>query len=261
MNTKNNVVKLHPEIMHLMPVVPSRKRVKGYEITRKWGAVKLTATAPESLNHHDLITLGFLARAHQRGQYEAAEPSSDGKERVKVVLDVTEVVKERGLHNKMPNRRSFINSVVRWHHTHLKIEDADRVRHTWLVSDVEYDKQFKHVEVYANKAWLDWCIRNGIIVHLQRLVKYRDHGVAVLVDAWLQSTKQRTGKGYAFRDKVSEEELFALIDPYGKKQNHHLRQELKEAFVLLEQAGLPPYVYDRVTRSWFRADFLANREI
>jgi len=247
-----NTTKMHHRIMHTLPFVPSRKRQKGFEIVRHYGTWSLHMKAFETLNHYDLITLLFLAKRYLEHDFQdLGRREDDGRRLVRVDIDLEQLVKERGLHNKRPNRHSVVASLERLMNCNFTVISEEGRTSAWVIAALHHDKQEKNVEVDCNARFLEWCAR-GILVNLGRLVAYGDNGVAVLVDTYLQGRKQQKDGRWVYRDWVGENELFGLLDPHKKMPRFRLRQQLGGAFGLLEQHGMPRYTYNRARRRWER---------
>lgn len=260
MTFRHHVTRMHHRVMHALPFVPSRKRKRGFQIVRRWGKWILKVEALETLNHYDLITLLLLSRSYLEGDFQDLGVGNDDRRRVRIRLDVERLTRERGLLNKKVNRMTFIKSLLRFKKCDLEFsypEDGEVIS-SWFLSDVKFDPEGRWAEVDANAKFLSMCAK-GIVVHWKRLASYGDDACAVILDAYLQGTKRKVGKTWKYRDWISEEEVFDLIDPDHSNPNKKNRQLAKNAFRKLEQAGLPSYRYDRVGRRWCRADFLDGR--
>lgn len=247
------LTKMHHRIMHAVPFVPSRKRQKGFEIVRNYGDWSLHMQAYETLNHYDLVTLLFLAKCYLQHEFEdLGYREDDGRRVVRIAIDLETLVKERGLHNERVNRHSVVLSIKRLMNCKFTIIAADGTETTaWIISAVSVDAKEKRVEVDCNARFLEWCAK-GILVNLGRLVKYGDHGVAILVDAYLQGTKQKKNGRWVYRDWIAENKLFELIDPHGQMPAYTLRQQLKKAFLLMASHGMPEYQYNKTRKRWER---------
>lgn len=250
----SNLTKMHHRIMHTLPFVASRKRQKGFDIVRHYGDWSLHMRAYETLNYYDLITLLFLAKRYLEQDYEdLGYREDDGRRVVRMALDLETLVKERGLHNQRTNRHSVVASLERLMDCKFTVITADGTKTAaWIIAALQVDRDEKRVEVDCNARFLDWCAK-GVLVNLGRLVQYRDNGVAVLVDTYLQGTKQRKGGRWMYRDWISEDKLFELIDPHDQVPAYKLRQQLKNAFALMSQHGMPKYTYNRTRKRWVRS--------
>jgi hypothetical protein len=253
---------MHHKIIHALPFVPSRKRSKGFEINRAWGNWELNIKAWETLNYYDLITLLLISRAYAEGEYKDISKSNDDRRRVRVTLDLSKLVKDRGVMNKATNRRTMLKSLLRLQGVNLTFKTEGSTQTSWLFSDVKADDKNISIEIDANARFLELCIRNGVLINWKRLAGYGDDGVAIIFDAFLQGTKVKHGKGWVYRDWISEEEAFELIDPEGAQETKELRRQSQKAFELMHDAGLPEYAYDKVYKRWRREDFrILNTEL
>lgn len=246
--------KMHHRIMHALPFVPSRKRRRFFEIERHYGGWSLKMQAFETLNHYDLITLLLVAREFLRGNYQDLgykDKDSDTRERVRIRLDLELLVKERGLHNKRPNRISLVMSLERFHKCHFEVRQGNEVTQSWIISDLRYDEAACWAEIDCNKRFLEWCAR-GILVNWRRLSAYGNNGNAVLIDAYLQGTKQRKHGRWVYRSWIDDDTAISIIDPHRKLPRKEAMRQIKEAFALMEQHGMPKYEYDKVYGRWVR---------
>jgi hypothetical protein len=249
-----NLSKMHHRIMHALPFVASRKRQKGFDIVRHYGDWSLHMRAYETLNYYDLITLLFIAKRYLEGDYEdLGYRENDGRRVVRLKLDLEVLVKERGLQNQRGNRHSIVASLERLMDCKFTVIEAGTKTAAWIIAALQADDQEKTVEVDCNARFLEWCAR-GVLVNLGRLVKYRDNGIAVLVDTYLQGTKQRKSEHWVYRSHIHETKLFELIDPHQQVPAHKLRQQLKYAFELMHKHGMPLYVYNKTRKRWERAE-------
>lgn len=250
-----NCTKIHHRIMHALPFVPSRKRKKGFEITRHYGDWSLKMQAFETLNHYDLITLLLVAREFLRGNYQdLGYKDNDIRKRVRICLDLELLVKERRLHNKRTNRMSLVMSLERFHKCHFEVRQGNEVTQSWIISDLRYDEaQARWAEIDCNARFLEWCAR-GILVNWRRLSAYGNNGNAVLIDAYLQGTKQRKHGRWVYRSWIDDDTAISIIDPHRELPRKEAMRQIKEAFALMEQHGMPRYEYDRVYRRWVRRE-------
>ena len=252
-NTKQNYSKLHHKIVHALPFVPSRKRQKGFEITRHYGNWSLTLKAWETLNYYDLITLLLMVRKYIERDFEV-KGKHDGRKLIAMKFDLTTLTKERELSNQFNNRKTLAKSFLRFKRVDLEFRYPDgSMVSSWLVYEVKADeKSWKTVEVLMNERFLEYCVDAGILLNWKRLSKYKDNGVAVILDAYLQGVKQRKGKSWKYRDWIDEKTVFKLIDPNSSQKSHHLKEQAKEAFSLMHDNGLPFYRYNNVYKRWER---------
>lgn len=248
-----NLTKMHHRIMHTLPFVPSRKRQKGFEIIRHFANWSLHMRAHETLNHYDLITLLFLAKRYLAQDYEdLGYRLDDGRRVVRLKIDLELLVKERGLDNHRNNRHSVVLSLERLMSCQFTVIEVDGSRTAaWIISGMRIDGDEKKVDVDCNARFLEWCGK-GILVNLGRLCAYKDNGVAVLIDAFLQGTKQKKGGRWMYREWVSEDVLFNIIDPHKTQARQRLRGYIKNAFALMAAHGLPHYFYNKTRRRWER---------
>jgi len=247
--------KMHHRVMHALPFVPSRKRQKGFEIERHYGDWSLKMEAFETLNHYDLITLLLIAREYLRGNFEElGYKDGDTRKRVRIRLDIVRLVKERGLHNQRTNRMSLIRSLERFHSCKFEVRQNGEITKSWVISDMRWDdEQGRWAEIDCNERFLSWCAK-GILVNWKRLSDYGNNGNAVLLDAYLQGTKQRKGGRWMYRNWIDADTAINIIDPHGQLPRKEAMRQLREAFAMMQRHGMPRYEYDRVYQRWVRQD-------
>jgi hypothetical protein len=249
-----NLSKMHHRIMHALPFLASRKRQKGFDLIRHYGDWSLHMRAYETLNYYDLVTLLFLAKRFLEQDYqELGYRDDDGRRVVRLSLDLELLVRERGLHNQRTNRHSVVASLERLMDCKFTVIESNGTKTAaWIISALQTDKHEKNVEVDCNARFLEWCSR-GVLVNLGRLVQYGDNGVAVIVDTYLQGTKRRAANGrWMYREWIRETDLFELIDPHKTQPHYKLRQQLRNAFALMQAHGMPQYTYNKLRKRWER---------
>lgn len=263
----SNYVKMNDKTLHFLPFVPSWKRKRDFEIVRKWGDVVLTLTAPETMNVTELITLSQMLQDYQSNPSEWIDGGNiDGTQVLKRTLDLSKLVKAKGLMNKLPNRRTVYKSIYRWYQAELLYtSNTDNwERHTRYIYEMKTSdkKSLKDVTVLVNKDFLEFCIQNGLMFNWGRLLQYGNNAYAQLLDAYIQGTRKaikgKKGNTYHYLSVYREERLFQAIGlndtdlPLKRK-----REELKMAFETIHKIGeLPKYLFDATHKQWQRADYI-----
>ena len=260
------LTRMDPDTLHFLPFLPSRNRENGMELERKWGKHVLKIRSFETLNAYDLITLMFITREYVNRGYVSGYIDIDkagGKREVaKVSLDVPSIMRDKGVLNKRKNREAFLRSVWRLKNTELIFfnQEEKRYRYTYYIYEFDVDKDIYQIVIYANKKFVDFILRTGLLINMGRVLRYDDkEQYAILLDIYIQSTKvkhMRKYKGYPptefldYRTKFSFSEiehalkLDLLNVPIWKKM-----QIVKDAFNKVHEIGkLPLYVYDRETK-------------
>ncbi len=255
--------KMDPDTLHFLPFLPSRNRENGMELERSWGNYILKIRAFETLNAYDLITLMFITREYINKGYVSGyidiDSAGEKKEVAKVTLDVPSIMKEKGALNKRKNREAFLKSVWRLKSTELIFyhKEEKSYRYTYYIYEFDVDKDIYSIVIYANKKFVDFVLKSGLLVNMGRVLRYDDREqYAVLLDIYIQSTKvkhSRKYKGYPptdfldYRDRFSLAEIEKVLKldlinlPKFKKM-----QIMREAFNKVHEiGGLPKYVFNK----------------
>lgn len=253
--------KIDHKTLHFLPFVPSRKRSRGYVLTREYGNSELTITALETLNTYDLLTLLYIVKEYTVHGYAAGYigEGEDRREIAGIKLDVKKFLAMRGILNKKANRNTLKKSVMRLRTINLVFtnKQTGAERHTSYIYEFDVDKNIEEIKVYANKAFIDFIIRNGVLVNLERLKLYGDkEQYAILLDLYMQGTKIPYKHGgrthYAYRNKFSHDEIEKALKLDLTDMRHADKLEkIRETFHLLHNKGkLPPYKYNKIERTW-----------
>jgi hypothetical protein len=75
------------------------------------------------------------------------------------------------------------------------------------------------------------------MVNWKRLSQYKDNGIAVILDTYLQGTKVKKDGRWQYRKWISEETVCDLLDPFGTQRLYKVRQQAREAFGLMAVHG------------------------
>jgi len=259
--------KLDYRTLHFLPFLPTRKREQ-MEIERKWGNVSFKAKAPESLNTYDLITLMFVIKKYLKQDWDIIE--IDGKKNAVMKLDLVKLVKERGVHNKKINRKTILDSILRLSKVDLFFTKNGKTSMTKYIYDVKYDNDYKEIEIFANKKFIEAVINKGILVNLSNFLKLEKEAngrteYAILLYAFMQGTKTKfTIKGRTllkWREKYREDLLFDILNLNNTNlDKRKKREKIKEAFnVLHKNFDIPKYTYDKFDEMWVRVDLAEKR--
>ena len=264
---KNLESKLDYRTLHFLPFLPSRKREQ-MEIERKWGDVVFKAKAPESLNTYDLITLMFVIKEYLKQDWDIIE--IDGKEAAIKNLDLVKLIKERRIFNKKINRKTILDSILRLSQVDLFFTKNGKIRMTKYIYDVRYNNDYKEIEIFANKKFIETVTNKGILVNLSNFLKLEKEAngrteYSILLYAFMQGTKTKfTIKGRAllkWREKYREDLLFSVLNLNNTNlDKRKKREKLKEAFVILNEAlDVPIYRYNKIEEMWIRTDLAEKR--
>ena len=271
---KNEHCRIDADTIHTLPLTSSRQRIPLYENSRKFGDLTMTMKAVESLNAYDLITLGQLLQDYQEnptswGDAGVMRIDDSGAERNLIYkkLDLGQMAKDKGLSSHKHNRQTIFDSITRWYRAELMYQyDNESVMHTRYVfefkEDVDAEGTCREVDIVVNQNFFDLCLKQGLIFNWRRLVGYGDKFYAVQLDAYLQSNKVKTERGYAYRSTIKEETLFKAL---GLDRTHMKqftkRAKLKGAFKIIEEAGLPKFLLDIKNKRWVRESVIATLSV
>ena len=241
---KNFESKLDYRTLHFLPFLPTRKREQ-MEIERKWGDVVFKAKAPESLNTYDLITLMFIIKEYLKQNWDIIE--IDGKEIALKKLNLVKLIKERRILNKKINRKTILDSIFRLSQVDLFFTKNGKTYVTKYIYDVKYDNDYKEIEIFANKKFIEAVINKGILVNLENFLKLEKEANGRTLLKW--------------RGKYRENLLFSVLNLNNTNlDKRKKRQKLKEAFVILNEAlDVPIYRYNKIEEMWVRIDLAEKR--
>ena len=264
---KNFESKLDYRTLHFLPFLPSRKREQ-MEIERKWGDVVFKAKAPESLNTYDLITLMFVIKEYLKQDWDIIE--INGKEVALKKLNLVKLIKERRILNKKINRKTILDSIFRLSQVDLFFTKNGKTHMTKYIYDVKYDNDYKEIQIFANKKFIETIINKGILVNLENFLKLEKEAngrteYAILLYAFLQGTKTKLNingrKLLKWREKYREDLLFDILNLNNTNlDKRKKREKIKEAFnVLHKNFDIPKYTYDKFNEMWVRVDLAEKR--
>lgn len=251
--------KMDHNTLHFLPFLPTRKREKGFYVRRNWGNLELEITARETLNTYDLVTLLFTVKEYLKTGYKAGE--INGKEVAGITINVKKLLKERGLLTKKVNRLTLLNSFLRLKTIDLVFINKQGAKsYTTYIYEIEVDKDITEIKIAANKKFIDFVTTKGILINLKRIVEYTDkEQYAILLDLYLQGTKRKKEiKGRQFlqyREKYYTQEIVkALKLDLTNMPMFKIRQVIKNTFKILNEKGVPLYVYNKIEEAWERTD-------
>jgi len=234
---KNLESKLDYRTLHFLPFLPTRKREQ-MEIERKWGDVVFKAKAPESLNTYDLITLMFIIKEYLKQNWDIIE--IDGKEIALKKLNLVKLIKERRILNKKINRKTILDSIFRLSQVDLFFTKNGKTYVTKYIYDVKYNNDYKEIEIFANKKFIEAVINKGILVNLENFLKLEKEANGRTLLKW--------------RGKYRENLLFSVLNLNNTNlDKRKKRQKLKEAL------DVPIYRYNKIEEMWVRIDLAEKR--
>jgi len=262
MNIKN-YSKIDHKTLHFLPFLPSRKRTKGFALTREYGDWILDISARETLNTYDLLTLLYMVKEYLLNGYNAGYIGEEKNKRevAGIKINVKKFLLTREILNKKTNRQTLKNSIRRLKTIDLTFTNivSKREINTSYIYEFETDENINEITIYANKKFINFVVANGILINLERLKLYGEkEQYAILLDLYLQGTKitikNKKHTKYIYREKFSNEEIEqALKLDITKMKNSDKRLIIKKIFELLHEKGnLPLYTYDKINNMWIK---------
>lgn len=257
------VTKIDNELMHIMPFSGSRKREDKYSVERVWGEKTYQLSAYETLNHTDMIVFfqiinDFLANADKW----ISAGNVDGTALIKREFDIKNMTFDRLGNTNKHNRKTTLQSIDRIKTIALraKYPNSDFAIDTWYIHKVEADRtHFSKCAIVANKTFIEYCIRDGIRINYGRLIKYGNNGYSAILDAYLQSNKNKNLTLCNYYDENTIIEALQLDKTDMTSRDIHYI--IKDSFNNLHKiGGLPQFVYIKTTRRWYRQDYLESMQ-
>ena len=171
MNIKN-CSKIDHKTLHFLPFLPSRKRNKGFALTREWGNWILDITARETLNTYDLLTLLYTVKEYLLNGFKAGciGEGENKREVAGIKINVKEFLLTRGILNKKPNKNTLKKSIMRLKSIDLVYTNkkTKRENHTSYIYEFDVDENINEITIYANKKFVEFVASNGILINLER---------------------------------------------------------------------------------------------
>ena len=240
--------KIDPIVLHTLPFVPTRSRIKGYEMVRKWGDATVTFKAIETLNAYDLVTLLFMLRDYiqNRSQWiKVTKIDKKGRYMLQRTINLEQYAKERLVLNKKINRKNIFKSIRRLKSIDISLTSPQEEIETNYIFEVTWDKEkdphCKICEVLVNQRFFDFCVTKGIVVILKRILKYKSE-MTILLDVFIQGTKFT---------KYQEELLFEKIGLNETSLNIRFkRRNLKKIFAEYNKFTDLKFTYNKFTKNW-----------
>jgi hypothetical protein len=263
--------KIDDKTLHFLPFLPTRQRKK-IVLNKKWGEMELVVEAIENLNTYDLITLMFIIKFYLKKNWNGGY-IGEGDEKREIAgleIDLEKVCKERNILNKKINRKTILNSIKRLSYVDLTFKTDKNTIITKYIYEIRYDNEFKKIKIYANKSFIEYIHKNGILMNLSNFVKLENikssrKEYAILLYSFLNGTKTKTEfnkrKILKWREKYNEELLF---DRLGFNETNmtlkEKRRKIRETFELLHNyLNLPLYKFNKIEKMWTRSDLVKNR--
>lgn len=239
--------KIDSFLVHAMPFVPTRARESDFEITRSWGEKRIKIKSDETLNFYDLISILQLLQDYilNKKKYKSIEigERDDKLEAFWFPVELDAFVLKRGVENDINNRKTIYKSLERLFKMEIEIGGkGDPPRKTRFIYDLKPNKDFTKAVGFVNKLFYDFCLENGMVINIDRLISYKENGYAVILDTFIQSTE----KGYK---RYPEGLLFGKLNLNETKMSiKDKRKKLKRAFETTDKN----FRYDKKSHCWER---------
>ncbi|MHB1665334.1 MAG: hypothetical protein ACYCT7_08770 [bacterium] len=245
--------KIDSFLIHSMPFLPVQNRKKDFEIVRSWGKQFIKITAPETLNAYDLISLLQFLRHYiqNRKNYKEFNWGNEGDKKVLFgcEIDLSEFCRERNISDNKHNRETIFNSFKRIFEMKIELGEGQDLKNkslTRFIYDIEPDKnkEYKKINVLVNKLFFEFCLKKGLMINLDKLIRHQKNYYAILLDAFIQSTDF---------EKYDEELLFERtgLSKTGCS-NKDKREVLKKAFSQIDENK--KYSYDKKYKKWIKKE-------
>lgn len=259
----NKFTKVEAGLIHFLPFKPSVKREKSFSVDRIHGKKVMSIRALESLNVVDFIV--FIQMINDYGQDSLKwvyGGNIEGRNLTKRTLDLAHITKERIGNSHKRNREVTAKCLERISNIKVTIKEEQLTIHTWYIHQIKIANDFSSAEVVVNEAFLLKCIKNGLVFDFGRLLDYGKNYYAVLLDSYLQGTKERerikgkikrNGKLF-YRHMYEEEVIFNILFLDSTNMRYSDKHKIiKESFDTLHTIGkLPVYEFNKYEKKWER---------
>jgi len=192
---RKGIIKFDPDTAKTLPISTNRKRIKFWIVEREYNGLTLSIQAFESLNAYDLIALFQMlddySKNNEKWEYQGTMQINNEIKRIlkKRNFDLKELCKQRKISTNKNNRKSISESFERWYKAELiykyKEENPTEI-HTRYIFEYEVDKNFEKMTIVANTNFLDFCLKNGMAMNWERLIKYGKSYYGLQLDIYLQ---------------------------------------------------------------------------
>ena len=258
LDNTTGITKFAPFILKTMPFSAGKDRKDILNVKGKWGEKKVQYVADEMLNGYDLITLAQVAQHFQKKEFKQ-QIINFKNSKIKVFeleFKMKEMLFERGVKNDLKARKTLLESFSRLFSLHYKIIDGNKKISSHFIYRTEEDiKGYSNITILAEENFINVCQEFGILLNFERLCKYGRKNYAILLDAYLQATKEST-KGFPYKKTYKNEDLLKVLGLEKQRKDKQMTH-LKGAFAELYKNGnLPKYVYVKFENKWIREDYL-----
>ena len=265
---RKGIIKFDPDTAKTLPISTNRKRIKFWIVEREYNGLTLSIQAFESLNAYDLIALFQMlddySKNNEKWEYQGTMQINNEIKRIlkKRNFDLKELCKQRKISTNKNNRKSISESFERWYKAELiykyKEENPTEI-HTRYIFEYEVDKNFEKMTIVANTNFLDFCLKNGMAMNWERLIKYGKSYYGLQLDIYLQFNTIKIRKKntkYAYPNIIKEETLFQHLGINDEiKDIREKRRKVKQAFQKFEEITGQKYIYNKLERKWIKESY------
>ena len=210
----------------------------------------------------------FVIREYLKLDWDIKE--INGKESAVKKFDLVKLEKERGVHNKKINRKTILDNILRLSKVDLFFVKHEKTHVTKYIYDAKYNNDYKEIEIFANKKFIEIVINKGILVNLENFLKLEKESIggtryAFLLYAFMQGTKTKfnvnSRKLLKWREKYREYLLFDILNLNNTNlDKRKKREKIKKAFNVLHKIfDIPIYKYNKLEERWVRIDLAEKR--
>jgi hypothetical protein len=182
-----NTVKIYRDIPHYLPCSISNKRIKGWQMIKRFNGGYIEVRAWETVNITDLIILFAAVKAFQDNTKDIEEgeiykDSNDNMQRKSIIVRVKlKMFSESylGIHDykAIENSLKRLTSMQQWHHQNNG--DVFQVKYL-LDFAVKEEDGIKFLTLMLNKAFYDKCLTEKWIYNFQKLQEIKGQAAKAL---------------------------------------------------------------------------------
>ncbi len=245
-------------ILKTMPFSASNKRDLFYKSEGVWGDKEILYGSDELLNGYDLITLAQIAKYFTNRNLKSQKIKFNGGtiDVFELTFFIKDMLKDRNIKDNTNNRKYLLDSFSRLFSLKAIIKNKDKTEKiNFIYRTSEDNKNYRNITILADGKFINACREWGIILNFSRLTRYKRNNYAILLDSYLQATKENK-KGFPYKFSYHNDDLIRILklnDKTKSKQKEILKKTFK---ILTEEGKLPEYKFDRYTKKWMRTDKL-----
>lgn len=240
--------KLDHQTLHYLPFLATKDRKGNYLFVGEWGNQQMILRAYETLNTYDLKVLLYVIQEYLTNHYVVGD--FNGRPVVQIAINVESIMKRMKIHNKKVNRKTFRNSIERLKSVSVAFINkitSEEVNTTYIY-EFEVDKDIKTIVIFANKKFIEYILKHGITIELERINKYKSQ-YTVLLDLYISGTKKKINNRYVFRTKYTYDELLTALK-LNNLNRKKIMQIIRKSFQEFKQNTEIEYIFDKYKQMW-----------